>query len=73
MRTKALEWTDETVLFAVINIVAVFGNLLSYYAVHQNQRLRALPHMFVIALGVSDILMSTFCMPFTVVTLFHGR
>jgi len=29
--------------------------------------------MFVIALGVSDILMSTFCMPFSVVTLFHGR
>ena len=39
----------------------------------RNQRLRTLPNMFVIALSVSDILMSTFCMPFTVVTLFHGR
>jgi len=29
--------------------------------------------MFVIALGVSDILMSICCMPFTVITLFHGR
>jgi len=71
-RTKALEWT-ETVLFAVITIVAFFGNLLTCYAVYRNQRLRTLPNMFVIALGVNDILMSTFCMPFTVATLFRGR
>ena len=71
-RTKALEWT-ETILFAVINVVAFFGNLLTCYAVYRNQRLRTVPNMFVIALGVSDILMSTFCMPFSVVTLFHGR
>ena len=71
-RTKALEWT-EAVLFAVINVMALFGNLLTCYAVYRNQRLRTLPNMFVIALCVSDILMSTFCMPFTVVTLLHGR
>ena len=71
-RTKALEWT-EIVLFAVINVMAFFGNLLTCFAVYRNQRLRTIPNMFVIALGVSDILMSTFCMPFTVVTLFHGR
>jgi len=71
-RTVALVWT-ETVLFAVINIVAFFGNLLTCYAVYRNQRLRTLSNMFVIALGVSDILISTFCMPFSVVTLFHGR
>jgi len=71
-RTKAVQWT-ETVLFAVINVVALFGNLLTCYAVHRNQRLRTLPNMFVIALGVSDILMSTLCMPFSVATLFNGR
>ena len=71
-RTTNLEWT-ETVLLAVVNVVALFGNLLTCYAVYRNQRLRTLPNMFVIALGVSDILMSTLCMPFTVVTLFHGR
>ena len=72
LRSVALVLT-ETVLFAVINIVAFFGNLLTCYAVYRNQRLRTLPNMFVIALGVSDILMSIFCMPFSVVTLFHGR
>jgi len=71
-RTKALERT-EAFLFAIINVAAFFGNLLTCYAVYRNQRLRTLPNMFVIALGVSDILMSTFCMPFTVVTLFRGR
>ena len=71
-RTKALEWT-ETVLFAAINIVAFFGNLLTCFAVYRNKKLRTLSNMFVIALGVSDILLSIFCMPFTVVTVFHGR
>ena len=54
-RTKALEGT-ETILFAVINIVAFFNNLLTCYAVYRNQRLRTPPNMFVIALGVSGIL-----------------
>ena len=71
-RTEALVWV-ETVLFAVINVTAFFGNLLTLYAVYRNHRLRTLPNMFVIALAVSDILMSTCCMPFAVTTLFHGR
>ena len=56
-RTTNLEWT-ETVLLAVVNVVALFGNLLTCYAVYRNQRLRTLPNMFVITLGVSDVLMS---------------
>ena len=72
LRTEALVWT-ETFLLAVINVAAFFGNLRTCYAVYRNQRLRTLPNMFVIALGVSDILMSIFCMPFSVVTLFRGR
>ena len=71
-RTETLVWI-ETVLFAVINVVALFGNLLTCYAVHRNQRLRTLPNMFVVALGVSDILMSICCMPFSVATLFRGE
>ena len=71
-RNNVLVWT-ETVLLAVINVVALFGNLLTCYAVYRNQRLRTLSNMFVVALGVSDILISTCCMPFSVVTLFYGR
>ena len=72
LRTEVLVWT-ETILLAVINFASFFGNLLTCYAVYRNQRLRTLPNMFVIALGVSDILMSIFCMPLSVVTLFRGR
>ncbi|CAH3151107.1 unnamed protein product [Pocillopora meandrina] len=71
-REKALVWT-ETVLFAVTNVVAILGNLLTLCAVYHNHRLRTIPKIFVIALAVSDILMSTICMPFTVARLFHGR
>ncbi|XP_078382110.1 melatonin receptor type 1A-A-like [Oculina patagonica] len=71
-RTEAQVWT-ETVLFAFVNAVALLGNLLTCYAVYKNQRLRTLPNMFVVALGVSDIFISTFCMPFSVATLFHGQ
>ena len=71
-RAKPLVWT-ETVLFAVINVVAFFGNLLTCYALYRNQTLRTLSNMFVIALCVSDILMSIWCMPFSIATLFHGQ
>ena len=63
----------ETAFFAVVNVVAFIENLLLCYAVYRNHRLRTFTNMFVIALAVSDILMSTCCMPFTVATLFHGR
>ena len=71
-REEALVWT-ETVLFAVTNVVAILGNLLILCAVYHNHRLRTIPNIFVTALAVSDILMSTICMPFTVASLFHGR
>ena len=71
-RAKLLVWT-ETVLLAVINVVALLSNLLTCYAVYRNQTLRTLSNMFVVALGVSDILMSTWCMPFSVATLFYGQ
>ena len=71
-REEELVWT-ETVLFAVTNVVAILGNLLILCAVYHNHSLRTIPNIFVIALAVSDILMSTICMPFTVASLFHGR
>ena len=70
-RSERLVWT-ETVLLAVINVAAFFGNLSVCCAVYRNQRLRTLANMFVVALAVSDILISSCCMPFSVATLFQG-
>lgn len=71
-RGNHLLWI-ETVMFSIINVAAFLGNLSVCYAVYRNQRLRTLSNMFVVALAVSDILMSTFCMPFSVVTLIRGQ
>ena len=71
-RSDHLLWT-ETVLFALINLAAFFGNLSVCFAVYRNQRLRTLTNMFVVALAVSDILISMCSMPFSVATLFRGR
>lgn len=71
-RKDELVWI-ETVLFAIINVAAFVGNLSVCYAVYRNRRLRTLSNMFVVALAVSDILMSTCCMPFSVATLLRGQ
>ena len=71
-RAEHLVWT-ELVLLAVVNVVAFVGNLSVCFAMHRNQRLHALSNMFVAALAVSDILISTGSILFSVVTLAHGR
>ena len=65
-------WT-ETILLLVINMTAFSGSLLVFFAVYRNQRLRTLTNLFVVALAVSDILISICCMPFTITTLIRGR
>ena len=65
-------WT-ETILSLVINMTAFSGSLLVFFAVYRNQRLRTLTNLFVVALAVSDILISICCMPFTITTLIRGR
>ena len=56
-RAPPLIWT-EAVFLAIINIMAISGNISVCYAVYRNQRLRSLANMFVIALAVSDLLVS---------------
>ena len=71
-RAEHLVWT-ETIFLAVINVAAFFGNLSVSYAVYRNQRLRTLANMFIVALAVSDILLSVGSMPFSVATLACGE
>ena len=71
-RRHHVVWT-ETILLLVINMTAFSGSLLVFFAVYRNQRLRTLTNLFVVALAVSDILISICCMPFTITTLIRGR
>ena len=71
-RAPPLIWT-EAVSLAIINIMAISGNISVCYAVYRNQRLRSLANMFIVALAVSDLLISVSCMPLSVATLIQGR
>ena len=71
-RSNHVIWI-ETILFSVINLAAFFGSLLVFFAVYRNQRLHTLVNMFVVALAVSDVLISICCMPLTIATLMCGR
>ena len=71
-RSNHVIWI-ETILFSVINLAAFFGSLLVFFAVYRNQRLHTLANMFVVALAVSDVLISICCMPLTIATLIRGR
>lgn len=63
----------ETTLLLVINVTAFLGNLSVCCVVYRNQTLRTIPNMFVLALALSDILISTCNMPFSIVTLLRGE
>ena len=53
-RARSLFWI-ETVLFAVNDVLPLFDNLLTCFAMYRNHRLHTLPNMFIIALAVSDL------------------
>ena len=53
--------------------MAISGNISVCYAVYRNQRLRSVSNMFIVALAVSDLLISFSCMPLSVATLVQSR
>ena len=71
-RPQYLVWI-EAIFLAIVNIMAISGNISVSYAVYRNQRLRSLANMFIVALTVSDLLISVCCMPLSVATLVQGR
>ena len=63
----------ESCLFALVILTALLGNVLVLHAVRRNPGLRTLPNYFVISLCVSDILMTTSVMPWSLGVLISGR
>ena len=63
----------ETSLLSIITMSAVLGNLLVCCAVYRNHRLRSIPNIFIVALAISDILMSSLPMPLSVEILVRGQ
>ena len=71
-RAQYLIWI-EAIFLAIVNIMAISGNISVCYAVYRNQRLRSVSNMFIVALAVGDLLMSFSCMPLSVATLVQSR
>ncbi|XP_025088765.1 cholecystokinin receptor type A-like isoform X2 [Pomacea canaliculata] len=57
----------QVVLYALIFVLAVVGNLLIIVTLIQNKRMRTVTNVFLLNLAVSDMLLAVFCMPFTLV------
>ena len=71
-RAQYLVWI-EAIFLAIVNIMAISGNISVCYAVYRNQRLRSIINMFIVALAVSDLLISVCCMPLSVAILVQSR
>lgn len=54
-------------LYSLIFLLSVFGNLLIIVVLILNKRMRTVTNSFLLSLAVSDLMMAVFCMPFTLI------
>ncbi|XP_076839015.1 cholecystokinin receptor-like [Brachyhypopomus gauderio] len=54
-------------LYSLIFLLSVFGNLLIIVVLLVNKRMRTVTNSFLLSLAVSDLMMAVFCMPFTLI------
>lgn len=54
-------------LYTLIFLLSVFGNLLIIIVLMMNKRMRTVTNSFLLSLAVSDLMMAIFCMPFTLI------
>lgn len=59
--------TLRILLYTLIFLVSVIGNLLIIVVLTVNKRMRTVTNTFLLSLAVSDLMMAVFCMPFTLI------
>lgn len=57
------------IMYSAVFIVALFGNGLVCYVVHNTPRMKTVTNYFIVNLAVGDILMTVFCVPFSFVSM----
>ncbi|XP_051915202.1 cholecystokinin receptor-like [Hippocampus zosterae] len=65
-RPKEMD-TVRIVLYTLIFLLSVFGNLLIIVVLLLNKRMRTVTNSFLLSLAISDLMMAIFCMPFTLI------
>ena len=63
----------ETLICLIITGASIVGNVLVLMALYRNPRLRKPSNLYIISLAVSDIILSSFLMPFTCVSAIVGN
>ena len=63
----------ESAVMLIIDVLAFAGNLLVCSAVYRNRNLRTITNMYVVSLAISDGLMASLCIPFSIVLLVTGK
>uniref|UniRef100_A0A8L0DLY6 Gastrin/cholecystokinin type B receptor n=1 Tax=Oncorhynchus mykiss TaxID=8022 RepID=A0A8L0DLY6_ONCMY len=68
MLQKCFEMDSVRILlYSLIFLLSVFGNLLIIVVLTVNKRMRTVTNSFLLSLAVSDLMMAVFCMPFTLI------
>ncbi|XP_062866552.1 cholecystokinin receptor-like [Trichomycterus rosablanca] len=65
-RSKEM-YSLRILLYSLIFLLSVFGNLLIIVVLIVNKRMRTVTNSFLLSLAVSDLMMAVFCMPFTLI------
>ncbi|KAL0203675.1 hypothetical protein M9458_001693, partial [Cirrhinus mrigala] len=55
------------ILYSLVFLLSVFGNLLIIVVLIVNKRMRTVTNSFLLSLAVSDLMMAIFCMPFNLI------
>lgn len=63
----------EASLYLLVNLFALFGNLLVCFAVYKAPSLQNVGNVFVINLALSDILVALICIPLSIAVIISGR
>ncbi|XP_010220922.1 PREDICTED: cholecystokinin receptor type A [Tinamus guttatus] len=65
--SKDLHQTIRILLYALIFLLSVLGNVLVITVLIRNKRMRTVTNIFLLSLAVSDLMLCLFCMPFTLI------
>ncbi|XP_033001575.1 gastrin/cholecystokinin type B receptor isoform X1 [Lacerta agilis] len=67
-----LDVTVRVLLYSVIFLLSVFGNVLVISVLVANKRLRTVTNSFLLSLALSDLMVAVFCLPFSFIPSLMG-
>jgi hypothetical protein len=56
-----------------LSIFTIFGNLLVFYAIRTEKRLRTVSNLFILSLAFADLIVGLFVMPLSAANIIIGR